>query len=854
VPVPEQVVDGSVLIERVERRAPGAVELALHLCMAVRIERSLVRRMRLHVLDHLGAVDEADLWASELVEVRGLDGLLVRADVTRALQARARNTILAGAPGAATLRSAWDHVVRHHAGAPPLVRLEERIAWTAISDATPEEAIAKELDVALAALVRERRVGVARWADRALRRLPERALRTESAWLLDQAANSFLYGDTQRVPVGPASGGARLDTLAAIAPSLPDVALGVRRIGDRLELGAVEEGGVGIRVPGTEPRLVRVHPGEGEPINVAVAAGTREVIDVGWGAAVLQSANGAQWEVLAVTDEEQRALDSRTVFIDSGGNDVDPATVIDEHTVYFAGFAAGFGRRGARQMVLQPMGGGAPLDTRLTPLGADGELLYSRSPIPLTDVAPLGALPRLGAKVVTVGIDGAAKRQGPPRWVPLVGTVTEERDDEIVVLARCAVPTTSPVGAPVVVGAKLVGIVRMGLASDEAGTENLYVVPVPEVPIAEPAQEASRQAGPLTVELLPASWGTAVLLTWGRFGDRHSLLADTGPRATARRIVDRVRGQTNNHVELVLASHPDSDRIGGLVPLLTSGLEVGDVWFNGSRQLGVWSSGSGGIGELESRLAEGGWNRAWGGGPIVVPATGSLPSQPLPGGARVTVLGPDDRQLRELAQDWVERAERSGIPPPPSSSDRPRSLGAREFTETEEFEDEPDARSAPGRSGGDRSRANGASVAVLFEFEGHSVLLPGDAHPGPLLDSIQRVLADRGADRLHLDVFVLPHGGSANNVLPELFEAVDAATYAICTDGSRYGFPRQETIEMLARVMQRPITVAFNYRSQTTAKFDDGYVRKELQLQPIYPEGSEGGLVLSLEAADRLAP
>jgi hypothetical protein len=140
------------------------------------------------------------------------------------------------------------------------------------------------------------------------------------------------------------------------------------------------------------------------------------------------------------------------------------------------------------------------------------------------------------------------------------------------------------------------------------------------------------------------------------------------------------------------------------------------------------------------------------------------------------------------------------------------------------------------------------------EFEGRSVLLPGDAHPGPLLDSIQRMLADRGADRLHLDVFVLPHGGSANNVLPELFEAVDAATYAICTDGSRYGFPRQETIEMLARVMQRPITVAFNYRSQTTAKFDDGYVRKELQLQPIYPEGSEGGLVLSLEAADRLAP
>src|SRR4051812_9133889 len=97
--------------------------------MATRGERRLLRAVRLHVLPHLRAGDEADLWTSELVEIRGIDGLLLRGDVAPPLRERAAAQLRAGGEAASRIREAWQLVRAHHEWSPPLVRMEEEIAW-----------------------------------------------------------------------------------------------------------------------------------------------------------------------------------------------------------------------------------------------------------------------------------------------------------------------------------------------------------------------------------------------------------------------------------------------------------------------------------------------------------------------------------------------------------------------------------------------------------------------------------------------------------------------------------------------------------------------------------------------------
>ena len=213
-----------------ERALPGALELAALVPQAARIERRLLRALRLYLLPHRHAADEADLWTSDLVELRALDGLVLRTDVQEVLRQRGRDLLQqraprgAAAPRAARLHRAHQLLLQHHANLPPLVQLEEELAWLAMVEPAPDEIVERRLETALAALVRERRVGVARWAARALPRLPPAALGTRTAWLLAVASSQQLPPGAGVTLAAPAR--VAVVDLQALAPQLGETALG----------------------------------------------------------------------------------------------------------------------------------------------------------------------------------------------------------------------------------------------------------------------------------------------------------------------------------------------------------------------------------------------------------------------------------------------------------------------------------------------------------------------------------------------------------------------------------------------------------------------------------------------------
>lgn len=272
--------------------SPPVIELASALSVAVRIEPELIRAVQLELFPYLGVETEADLWFSELVRSRGAAGLVLKPEDRRALQARLGEQLAAEPAG--PLHRLWDIVARVHARISPALLLEEQVTWLAVSGQT--DAIDAALAPALKAVVAERREGVAQWFLAARDRLPEAAQQTATAWKLAQAARSQV--PSGRLPMRASVAPVATADLADIVHLLGDVPIGVRRVGEALEIGALGPGPdtFAITVPDTSPRVLTLLEGR-VPIAVAVNAITR--VTVGPGPVHLQTARGLVFELPA---------------------------------------------------------------------------------------------------------------------------------------------------------------------------------------------------------------------------------------------------------------------------------------------------------------------------------------------------------------------------------------------------------------------------------------------------------------------------------------------------------------------------------------------------------------------------
>lgn len=335
----------------------------------------------------------------------------------------------------------------------------------------------------------------------------------------------------------------------------------------------------------------------------------------------------------------------------------------------------------------------------------------------------------------------------------------------------------------------------------------------------------------LTLEMLPAAEGDALLLTYGNDNAPHRVLIDGGRRQTYPLLRERIlqiplNAQGKRVFELLIVTHIDADHIEGIICLLQDdelNCDFGDIWFNDWVHLKPLVSGQTPAhlgaeqGEFLGALLKAKklpWNKMFDKGAVVLPPEPDpLPVRKLPGGFTLTIVSPTVDALIELRKEWTSAIEAAGFEP----GNRDEALA--------QFASKAWAKLPSGLTLGDEdvrrtldhSQANGSSIAVLAEYHDVRMLLSGDAWPQVLRPALDRWRSEQtdAVERIALDAFKIPHHGSKKNVTPQLMDVIDCPSYLISTSGARFHHPDVDAIRIIIaghHGEEKP-QLLFNYRS-----------------------------------------
>jgi beta-lactamase superfamily II metal-dependent hydrolase len=353
-----------------------------------------------------------------------------------------------------------------------------------------------------------------------------------------------------------------------------------------------------------------------------------------------------------------------------------------------------------------------------------------------------------------------------------------------------------------------------------------------------------------SLDMLPASEGDCLLLTWGQAGAERHALIDLGRSKNFR--AARPALEKIGRFDLFVITHIDADHIEGGMPLVkeqTPAFDVGEVWFNGYHHLVAAKERKPQAYEKFSavqaeKFSEGirkfGWGARWnehfGGGPVSVLSPGAGDRLEFAGGLSLRLLSPSDEDLVRLEGSWLREIERLGLKPGAPDREEASAFGRERFgggPDVEKLAAEPFVE--------DNAAPNGSSIAFLAEFEGKRILLTGDAHPGRIEASLRK-LGWNENNRLPLDYFKLSHHGSKANTSPGLLQIIDCARFGVSTDGTRHDHPDAQTI---ARILKqdplRPKQLIFNFRQPGTTIWDDETLMRRWCYTCVFPAAGQEG-------------
>ena len=260
----DPAVRASERIRRFGERQPDALRLARYASLAVSVDAPLLRALRRTLLPGSDAGIEADLWFSPLTESVSAQGFVLDADVV----AQLRDELAAELNDErqqATLDTSASVTARMHRHWPESLRLEERA--TALALRTPGAATAGEetLETLLRGLVKAmtedptRGMEIARWAQRALRRLPKAARETEAALLLALGAAERLGMPIRFSPgdrPGPLPASSSWVLPAGTFSRQTDI--GLRPHHDGIQFDLPEQAPLQVRLPLTTPLYLEI--------------------------------------------------------------------------------------------------------------------------------------------------------------------------------------------------------------------------------------------------------------------------------------------------------------------------------------------------------------------------------------------------------------------------------------------------------------------------------------------------------------------------------------------------------------------------------------------------------------------
>ena len=357
------------------------------------------------------------------------------------------------------------------------------------------------------------------------------------------------------------------------------------------------------------------------------------------------------------------------------------------------------------------------------------------------------------------------------------------------------------------------------------------------------------------IEMLPALDGDCLLIEYGSPQSPRRILIDGGPIGAAKALgerIERITVPVEREFELLVVTHVDSDHIAGILKLLQTppeGFHAKQAWFNAYPQLASGMLGSK-EGEFlavhfdhEDSLHPGYWNGAFHRG-----AVGAVEGQDqrileLDGGFRLTVLAPDEKALAKLRKEWDGVVREYFEPGDVDAAEealrkdkryRPGYLGG---INVNELADEPFKE--------DTSPANGSSIVLLAEYEGHRCLLAADTFPSTIMAALAR-LDDKNGSRLKLSLVKVPHHGSMNNNSKDLYRMIDCPRYLISTDGSKHRHPHPQGVARILASKRGHADIFFNYRSDYNEMWLDKDAQRDFLYTPHFPREGEVGLRIEL--------
>ncbi len=255
-----------------KRQHPAAARLAIVSSLPVRVSPALLRLARLRLVEDATTGNEADLWLSDLVEVRSTGGFSFRPEVRTFLRQRLAEDV-------SLLDRVWQEVHQHLAGwLTAKARLEEEQTWRLLRDPRDPwidenwRLVWNELQQS------ENAEGVARWVVRAMTNLPSRAMESEIANRVWVGAH-LLLGDTSILGSQPQQ------FLQTGEFDFATRRLSRRRIQVGLVKGGVIispvrrlENGHALDVPFTRPLWMQIEDPSGDVLRVLTITGSEPVL------------------------------------------------------------------------------------------------------------------------------------------------------------------------------------------------------------------------------------------------------------------------------------------------------------------------------------------------------------------------------------------------------------------------------------------------------------------------------------------------------------------------------------------------------------------------------------------------
>jgi len=287
------------------------------------------------------------------------------------------------------------------------------------------------------------------------------------------------------------------------------------------------------------------------------------------------------------------------------------------------------------------------------------------------------------------------------------------------------------------------------------------------------------------LQVLQAMSGDSIFVSYiGDDNKEHNILIDGGKPNTFQKSIKRVIKQINM-LDYIFVTHIDNDHIGGVNKLLGSSYQnkIQNVFFNSAQFISKNSSTMVSESDANTMIA-------------FINKSDTLKSNKKEitidtkfdfFGLKISFLSPTSEALyyfnNSYTLDKVKgEALISDTEEEHKSNGTLLKLAKMEFGETS-LRDDP---------------SNGASLAMLIEYQKKSILLLGDAKDSVLIPSLQQNYSKR--NRLKVDYIKISHHGSKFHTSTKFLSLVECNHFIISTDGKN-NKNKHPNIETLARVL-----------------------------------------------------